>query len=240
MEASQRRSHRARLVTAGMLAAGLLLLTAGVASAQIGEDLLPPLDETIDDTTDALDSAIDDLTDLLDDDLEDAVDDTTGELEDAMDDTSDLIGDTIDELTGGQDGSGDSGEPSPTGPGGTGGDGGEGGEGGGGGSSPQNGSTESSGTTGGSTGEAGTSSDGGASATDGDDHTSIGALSPSGSLAARAVIAAVTRAARLVWPLAPPLIMAGIALLGLAGMGRGSSRLLKMDPLGLPARRFRL
>ena len=60
------------------------------------------------------------------------------------------------------------------------------------------------------------------------------------AVAARATVAAIGRALRLAAPLAPPLILAAISLVGLLAIGRGTDRMFKLEALRPQSRTYRL
>jgi hypothetical protein len=60
------------------------------------------------------------------------------------------------------------------------------------------------------------------------------------AIAGRGAAKAAGRILHLAGPLAPPLVLAGLVLGILYMLGHGSQRLVKLDPVGVTKRRWRL
>lgn len=251
MDASRAFKLRAGLVAAGTSAVVLMLGSA--ASAQTGSGLVPPISTSLlpsvpvsVDTGGLLPtggSVGDDGLSVGPEDLvptplqTDTVTDLVDQVEGTVTDTVGTISETLDGVVDGDDDSGDGGTGGEGGGGG--GDGGNGGGNGGGGEGGGDGGSGGSGGTG--DGARGTGPSGGGSAGGGDGGaTAAGVHTSYGSIAARSAIAAAGRLLRLAAPLAAPLVLGGVALIGLLMLGRGSNKLLKLDAFRAPTKTFRL
>jgi len=198
---------------------------AGSASAQIGEHLLPPLEDALDPlelTPTPLPSTLPtespgEILDGAGDTLDDTLDDTLGSLDEGEgggDDGGTGTDPTIDDP--GPGGNGDPGDPGDP-------DGST--------DDPAGGITDAGGIGPGSGGRDGSSVSLSGSAD---------APESYGSAAVRATLATATRAIRLAGPLAAPLIFGMLAVAGLIMLGRGSEGLVKIEHHQDGARSFRL
>ncbi len=170
-------------------------------SSAAGLDVTEPIEDVVDseDTTDPVEDTVEDIEDPTE----------------LPDETVGTVNDTINELT----------EPEPTSSADP-----DGGDDGGSGKKKRGGtsdtSTDGSPTTGSGDG------DGRSGTTAAGPETDPSGPDPNGSytsLATRGALAALERALGLAGPLAPPLLLAGIALMTAAGVARGRSRLVKTD-----------
>lgn len=218
MKFNQRRRTIATMATVAACATTLLL--GGAASAQISEDLVPPVLDMIDDVTGITPTPL--------------PTEKNGEVVGGIDRP---VRDTIDDALGALDqGPGGGGEPGPSpsnAPGGN--DDQNDGDG-----DPSSDDGTGPSATGGSD-QGGTGGSGGASSSG---SSALGeateASASYSSTSARAALATATRAIRLAGPLSAPLLFGVLAVVVLIGLGRGSEGLLKIERAREAGRVYRL
>ena len=207
-----------------------VVLTIGVLVLGSGTAFALDLDDPVDDLTDTVEDVVEEVEEVGSGSkkkVTEPVEEVVEPIEGTLEETIGTVNDTIKELT----------QPAPAGGGEPDGQGGGPGGGGGGdegrsspsgtseqGSAPVSDQTDEGGAVGLVTSEAGSAAD-----------------RSWGTIASRGVLAALDRAFGLAGPLAPPLVLAGIALIALSGASRGPSRLLKADVGGrFPEQSYKL
>ena len=212
--ARHRRPASPRLGAAAVLCAAVVLTASGAAALDLSDPIDDILD-TVEDTTDPGEDTVEDIEKLPTTDPTDLPDTIVGTVNDTINELSEPEPDSSGDPDGGDDwGSRKKSHRSGTN------------------ETTSDGSPQTPGS--------GTSDD-----PPGNSIVGPGSgLGPNGSytsLATQGALAALERALGMAGPLAPPLVLAGIALMAVAGASRGRSRLVKADTGGrFPEHTFKL